>query len=175
MLIGIKDLAKFFAITIVTCCAIFVCALFLNYTMDVVGIKDDIATPQGLVLYDAQLSMCKVIVGVSGGCLVATTIVLLIFYVKNYIDSHKKELGILKALGYSCIKPEGAFYLFVKTPTADENEFCAAAKKHNILVVPGSTFACQGFVRIGYCVSYETIQNAMPGFAALAEEFGLKG
>ena len=77
--------------------------------------------------------------------------------------------------GVSCIKPEGAFYLFVKTPTADENEFCAAAKKHNILVVPGSTFACPGFVRIAYCVSYETIQNAMPGFAALAEEFGLKG
>ena len=112
MLIGIKDLAKFFAITIVTCCAVFVCALFLNYTMDVVGIKNDIATPQGLVLYEAQLSICKVIVGVSGGCLVATTIVLLIFYVKNYIDSHKKELGILKALGYSNLQTARHFWVF---------------------------------------------------------------
>ena len=92
-----------------------------------------------------------------------------------YNRNREALYGGLKALGYSCIKPEGAFYLFVKTPTADENEFCAAAKKHNILVVPGSTFACPGFVRIAYCVSYETIQNAMPGFAALAEEFGLKG
>ena len=92
-----------------------------------------------------------------------------------YNRNREALYGGLKALGYSCIKPEGAFYLFVKTPTADENEFCAAAKKHNILVVPGSTFACPGFVRIAYCVSYETIQNAMPGFAALAEEFGPKG
>ena len=76
-----------------------------------------------------------------------------------YNRNREALYGGLKALGYSCIKPEGAFYLFVKTPTADENEFCAAAKKHNILVVPGSTFACPGFVRIAYCVSYETIQN----------------
>ena len=112
MLIGIKDLAKLFAITIVTCCAVFVCALFLNYTMDVVGIKNEISTPQGLVLYDAQLAVCKVIVGVSGGCLVATTIVLLIFYVKNYIDSHGKELGILKALGYSNLQIAKHFWVF---------------------------------------------------------------
>lgn len=58
--------------------------------MDVVGIKNDIATPQGLVLYEAQLSICKVIVGVSGGCLVATTIVLLIFYVKTTLTVTKR-------------------------------------------------------------------------------------
>ena len=74
-------------------------------------------------------------------------------------------------MGFECIKPEGAFYLFMKSPIADEKEFCQAAKKHNILIVPGSSFACPGYVRIAYCVSYETIVNSMPGFKALAEEF----
>lgn len=80
----------------------------------------------------------------------------------------------LKELGFECIKPEGAFYLFVKSPVGDEKVFCAAAKKYNILIVPGSSFACPGYVRIAYCVSYETIMNSMPGFKALAEEFKVK-
>lgn len=112
MLIGIKDMAKLFAISIVTCCAVFVCALFLNYNIDIVGVKDEITTPQGIVMYDAQVASGKVVVGVTGGCLVATTIVLLIFYVKNYIDSHGKELGILKALGYSDINVAKHFWVF---------------------------------------------------------------
>lgn len=80
----------------------------------------------------------------------------------------------LKELGFECIKPEGAFYLFVKSPVEDEKVFCAAAKKYHILIVPGSSFACLGYVRIAYCVSYETIMNSMPGFKALAEEFQVK-
>ena len=80
----------------------------------------------------------------------------------------------LKELGFECIKPEGAFYLFVKSPVEDEKVFCAAAKKYHILIVPGSSFACPGYVRIAYCVSYETIMNSMPGFKALAEEFQVK-
>ena len=77
----------------------------------------------------------------------------------------------LKDLGFECIKPEGAFYLFVKSPSADEKEFCAAAKKYNILLVPGSSFGCPGYVRIAYCVAYETIVNSLPKFAELAEEY----
>lgn len=77
----------------------------------------------------------------------------------------------LKNLGFECIKPEGAFYLFVKSPIADEKEFCAAAKKHNILIVPGSSFACPGYVRIAYCVSHQTIVRSLPGFEKLAKEF----
>jgi len=90
-----------------------------------------------------------------------------------YYDRNRTTLyeGLLK-LGFECIKPEGAFYLFVKSPVADEKEFCAAAKRHNILIVPGSSFGCPGFVRIAYCVAYETIVNAMPGFEALAKEYG---
>ena len=79
----------------------------------------------------------------------------------------------LKECGFECIKPEGAFYLFVKSPVANEKEFCEAAKKYNILMVPGSSFACPGYVRLAYCVSYETIINSLSEFKKLAEEFGL--
>lgn len=74
--------------------------------------------------------------------------------------------------GFECVKPEGAFYMFVKTPV-DDREFAEAAKKYNILVVPGSAFACPGYVRIAYCVSYDTIIGSMDGFKKLAQEFGL--
>ena len=90
----------------------------------------------------------------------------------SYYDRNRETLyNGLKELGFECIKPEGAFYLFVKSPVADEKEFCAAAKKHNILIVPGSSFACPGYVRLAYCVSYETIVNSLPKFAELAKEF----
>jgi aspartate aminotransferase len=71
------------------------------------------------------------------------------------------------------VKPEGAFYMFVKTPV-DDKEFAERAKKYNILVVPGSSFGCPGYVRIAYCVAYETIINSMPQFRKLAEEIGGK-
>lgn len=90
----------------------------------------------------------------------------------GYYDRNRRALyDGLTALGFSCVKPEGAFYLWVKSPTADEKEFVEAAKKHHILMVPGSSFACPGYVRLAYCVSYETIQNALPAFGALAREF----
>lgn len=76
----------------------------------------------------------------------------------------------LLSYGYECIKPEGAFYLFVKTPIEDDIEFCNLAKKKNILVVPGTSFSCPGYMRIAYCVAYKTIENALPGFKALIEE-----
>lgn len=79
----------------------------------------------------------------------------------------------LKACGFECIKPQGAFYLFVKSPVENEKEFCEAGKKYNILMVPGSSFACPGYVRLAYCVSYETIVNSLPEFKKLAAEFGL--
>ena len=81
----------------------------------------------------------------------------------------------LKECGFSCIRPEGAFYLFVKSPVEDEKEFCSRASSHNLLLVPGSSFACPGYVRIAYCVSYEQIERSMPAFRALAREYGLVG
>ena len=81
--------------------------------------------------------------------------------------------GLDQIPGITYVKPEGAFYLFVKSPVENEKEFCEAGKKYNILMVPGSSFACPGYVRLAYCVSYETIMNSLPQFAKLAEEFAL--
>ena len=80
----------------------------------------------------------------------------------------------LKECGFSCIRPQGAFYLFVKSPEEDEKIFCEKASRHNLLLVPGSSFACPGYVRIAYCVSYQQIERAMPAFLALAGEYGLE-
>ena len=90
----------------------------------------------------------------------------------SYYDRNREALyNGLKECGFDCIKPEGAFYLFVKSPVENEKEFCEASKKYNILMVPGSSFACPGYVRLAYCVSYETIVNSLPKFAELAKEY----
>lgn len=92
----------------------------------------------------------------------------------DYYDKNRKALYEgLKDCGFHCIMPQGAFYLFVKSPVEREEEFCQAAKKYNILMVPGSAFAGPGYVRLAYCVSYETIVNSMPAFKKLAAEYGL--
>lgn len=112
MPIGLKDAAKLFGITIIACCAVFVCTLFLSYNIDLAAIKDEITSDAGMAMYNAQVLMGRVIAGVSGGCLIATSVVMLLFYVKNYIGTHGKELGILKALGYPNIKIAKNFWIF---------------------------------------------------------------
>ncbi len=89
-----------------------------------------------------------------------------------YYDRNRETLyeGLKKA-GLSCIKPEGAFYLFVKSPVEDEKEFCEEAKKQNLLLVPGSSFACPGYVRLAYCVSYEMIVRSLPHFEELMKKY----
>lgn len=90
----------------------------------------------------------------------------------SYYDRNRETLyNGLKDCGFECIKPQGAFYLFVKSPIEDEKAFCAAAKKYNILIVPGSSFGCPGYVRIAYCVAYDTIVNSLPKFKELAAEY----
>lgn len=112
MVIGLKDAAKLVGISIIACCAVFVCTLFLNYNIDLAAMKDEILTEAGIIMYNAQISMGKVTAVVSGGCLVITSVIMLLFYVKNYIDTHGKELGILKALGYSNISIAKHFWVF---------------------------------------------------------------
>ena len=90
----------------------------------------------------------------------------------SYYDRNRETLyNGLKECGFTCIKPEGAFYLFVKSPIENEKEFCEAAKKYNILIVPGSSFGCPGYVRMAYCGAYETIVNALSKFKELAKEY----
>ena len=92
-----------------------------------------------------------------------------------YDKNRKAIYEGLTRLGFECVKPEGAFYLFVKSPVEDETVFCEAAKKHNILMVPASSFGCPGYVRIAYCVSYETIVNSLPHFAEAAKRLRTYG
>lgn len=91
------------------------------------------------------------------------------------ISIYEKNRDILyRALteyGYRCIKPDGAFYLFVEAPEKDANAFSERAKEHELLLVPADSFGTPGFVRISYCVSTEQIEKALPAFKALAESY----
>lgn len=77
----------------------------------------------------------------------------------------------LTELGYECVRPQGAFYLFVKSPEPDANAFSERAKKYDLLIVPSDSFGCPGYVRISYCVAEKTIVDSMPAFAALMKEY----
>ena len=78
----------------------------------------------------------------------------------------------LTACGYECTPPDGAFYMFVKAFCPDASEFCEAAKKHELLLVPSDSFGVSGYVRISYCVTTEQIERALPAFRALAKDYG---
>ena len=91
------------------------------------------------------------------------------FYDENRVMLYE---GLTK-LGFTCIKPEGAFYLWVKSPVENEEEFVNEGKKFHLLMVKGSAFGCPGFVRLAYCVSHETVKNSLPAFEQLAKVYGL--
>lgn len=90
-----------------------------------------------------------------------------------YDENRKMLYEGLKTLGFSCIKPEGAFYMWVKSPDEDEAKFVAAGKKYHIIMVKGSAFGCAGYVRLAYCVSHETVKNSLKAFEKLAAEYHL--
>lgn len=77
----------------------------------------------------------------------------------------------LISLGFECQKPDGAFYLFVKSPVEDELEFVRTAQKYNVLVVPGRGFGRAGYFRMSFCVSLETIKRSLPAFNKIAAEY----
>ena len=91
------------------------------------------------------------------------------------ISVYKKNRDILynglTKLGYTCVKPDGAFYLFVKSMEPDAYAFYEKAKKHELLIVPADDFGAPGYVRISYCVTTEQIENSMPAFEKLAKEY----
>lgn len=112
MIIRLKDAAKLLGVLIMCACAVLVCTLFLNSNMDMARIKDQITDPETMELYDLTISSGRMTSAVSGGALVLTTVVTLLFYIKHYIDTHRSELGILKALGYSNWKVAKGFWAF---------------------------------------------------------------
>lgn len=111
MVIGIRDIFKMIGVIIISACAVFVCSLFLNYNLDLGGIEP-LITEQSRPLYDALLMTGTVVSAVSGGCLLITSAVMLAFYIKHYIDSRRRELGILKALGWSDMRIAAGFWRF---------------------------------------------------------------
>lgn len=77
--------------------------------------------------------------------------------------------GALTEYGYDCVKPDGAFYLFVKAPIDDANEFCLKARDYELLLVPSDSFGCSGYVRISYCVATDMIERSLPAFKKLIQ------
>ena len=96
---------------------------------------------------------------------------------KVNIDAYKKNRDLLydslTDYGFDCVKPDGAFYLFVRSPEPDAYAFYERAKAHEILLVPCDDFGVKGYVRIAYCTAYETVAGALPAFRRLAVEYGL--
>ena len=87
-------------------------------------------------------------------------------------DGNRKMLyDALTEYGFECVKPKGAFYLWVKTPEPDDGAFAARAKEYNLLVVPGYSYMCPGYVRIAYCVDPAMIRRSLPAFKKLAESY----
>ena len=93
--------------------------------------------------------------------------------ISQYKENRNLLYNGLKELNFECVYPQGAFYLFLKSPLNDDKEFCEIAKKHNILIVPGSSFAYPGYVRISYCVSNEMIKKSLLAFRKIALEIGI--
>lgn len=88
-----------------------------------------------------------------------------------YENNRNILLKALKEYGFTVAKPDGAFYLFMKSPESDANVFCEKAKKYELLLVPGDDFGYEGYIRISYCVSTEMIEKSLPAFKKLADEY----
>ena len=110
-MISIKDGLKLFGIAIVCACATFVCTFFLNFYLDASAIRPSVPAA-AMPLYEAQLLTAQLTCIISGCCLLLVSVVLLVFYVKLYIESHAKQLGILKAMGYSSGRISASFWVF---------------------------------------------------------------
>lgn len=90
----------------------------------------------------------------------------------NLYDANRKLLyNGLKDMGYECVYPSGAFYLFVKSPEPDANAFSEKAKKLNLLIVPADSFGCPGYVRISYCVDPDMIRRSFAAFQTLIDQY----
>ncbi len=91
--------------------------------------------------------------------------------VEAYRKNRDALYGGLTKLGYECVAPQGAFYLWMRALEPDAKAFAEAAKRHELLIVPSDSFGVEGWVRIGYCVDRAVIDGALPAFAALMREY----
>lgn len=93
--------------------------------------------------------------------------------VSQYRENRDLLCSSLRAVGFECIEPQGAFYLFMRSPEPDAMAFSERAKRHELMLVPGDDFGCPGYVRIAYCVPASQIERSRGALALLAREYGL--
>lgn len=91
--------------------------------------------------------------------------------IAEYDKNRTLIYGELSKMGYECVRPDGAFYLFIKALENDANQFCDRAKQKGLLIVPGDSFGAPGYARIAYCVKYDMIKRSLPAFKELIEEY----
>ena len=92
---------------------------------------------------------------------------------EEYAKNRQLIYEIVTGCGFEAVRPDGAFYLFVKSPSGDGNELSERAKKYELLLVPSDSFGIEGYVRISYCVSRQQIEKSAEAFRALAADYGL--
>ena len=92
---------------------------------------------------------------------------------EEYAKNRQLIYDIVTGCGFEAVRPDGAFYLFVKSPSGDGNELSERAKKYELLLVPSDSFGIEGYVRISYCVSRQQIEKSAEAFRALAADYGL--
>ena len=126
-------------------------------------------------LLNSALSYCNRILGYVNAPGLFQKVVGDSLYAKVDITGYEKRRNFLYEkltnLGFECIKPQGAFYLFPKALIPDDVEFVKRAMKYNLLLVPGSGFGCPGYFRISYCVKFEMIEKSIAAFEKLVKEF----
>ena len=93
--------------------------------------------------------------------------------ISAYAANRELIYGALTDMGYACARPDGAFYLFLKSPEPDARAFCRRAMDYDILLVPGDDFGCPGYARLAYCVAHSQLERSLPAFRKLAESYGL--
>lgn len=112
MIVSFKDVFKLIGVIIVVFCAVFVCTFFLNFYLDAQSLKSLIDNEYTQILYDAQMATAQFTCAISGGFLALIAVVMIIFYIKLYVDKHSSDLGVLKAIGYSEFKIALRFCVF---------------------------------------------------------------
>lgn len=141
---------------------------FMALPQDLDDYADVLAASMGVIRAFGYICVSSMWQRVAVDCLGATS------DISVYKANRDLLYGSLTELGFTCVHPDGAFYLFMKTPEPDAEAFCRRAMKENLLLVPGDSFGTPGYVRLAYCVSRETIERSLPTWRRLAEEYGLK-
>ena len=140
---------------------------FMAMTRDVDDYADIMAACMGVIRAFGYICVSSMWQQVAVDCIGATS------DISKYKANRDLLYGSLTDMGYTCVHPDGAFYLFMKTPEPDAEAFARRAMQENLLVVPGDPFGTPGYVRVAYCVSHEMIEHSLPTWRKLAEEYGL--